>query len=118
MSKYEIPDDHEWSDEQTPPPEENAHINSHTVTVIYDEEEEYQTAEKYECHVAHTEPDPPTVTHVVTFHNKGNYWRRLDVDDWLDFQDIPMEARDLVAEAVGESVARLTPQVRVVNPDG
>jgi len=38
--KYEIPDDYEWSDEQTPPPSENAHIKSHKVEVIYDEEEE------------------------------------------------------------------------------
>lgn len=54
MSKYNIPDDHEWQDEkeakqQQQEWEDRATLREHTVTVIYDEENEYQSAEKYEC---------------------------------------------------------------------
>jgi len=117
MSKYDISDDHEWSDEKEPETDNITSVKSHVVTVIHDVEKEYQSADKYECHISHSDPNPPTVTHVVTFRNKGNYWRKLDMDDWRDFQDIPLTVRKRVADTVNESVSVLTPKDRIVNPD-
>lgn len=121
MSKYDIDDDHEWQDEkeakqQREEWENRASLGEHTVTVLYDEENEYQSAEKYECHIKHKD-DGPKVLYVVTFRNKGNYWRRLKVDDWIDFHDVPMPARKKVADTLGASVATLTLEERIVNPE-
>lgn len=121
MTKYEIDDDHEWQDEkeakqQQEEWENRASLKEHTVTVIYDEENEYQSSDKYECVITHSHGEPK-VLHVHTFWNKGNYWRQKDVDEWLDFHDIPMPARMKVAETLDTTVSSLTLEERIVNPE-
>jgi len=123
MSKYNIPDNHEWQDEQEAKEQQQAWENlaslkEHTVTVLYDKEQEYQTAEKYECLISHSDHlDKPKVLRVATFQNKGNFWRRKDIDDWIDFQDMPMPARKVVADTVGMTVQELTHEERLVDND-
>jgi len=121
MSKYNIPENHEWQDEkeaeqQQQEWEDRASLNEHTVTVIYDVEQEYQTAEKYECRISHSH-EQPKVLCVYTFQNKGTYWRKNDVEDWIDFQDMPMPARKCVADTLGTTVQELTLDERIVNPE-
>jgi len=121
MTKYDIDDDHEWADEKAAKEQQEqwrdlAGLSSHTVEVLYDVEQEYQSAEKFACEITH-QGDTPTVLYAATFKNKGNYWRKLDMDDWLDFQDLPMPARVRVAEVLNRSVSEITPDERLVNPD-
>jgi len=121
MTKYDIPDNYEWRDEKEAKQQQEewmnrANVDAHSVTVIYDEEQEYQTAEKYECRISHSYDDP-VVYCVHTFQNKGNYWRKRDVDDWIDFRDMPMPARKCVAETLDMTVQELTADQRLVEQE-
>ena len=116
MSKYNIPDDHEWSDEkeQEAPEYPKATLSNHTIEVTLHKSDEYQARKKYECHVSHDQNNTK-VLYVTPHKDKGNYFRRLD--EMLDFHEVPHLVRQRVAKTLGKSIDELTLDERLVNPD-
>lgn len=121
MSKYEISDDHEWSDEKqsnnddTSPRTTTEAVNVDVIHVHDPSEDMGYGRRKYTARLTHDDEDGLYVLHVIQHRWKGNYWR--DVKD-LDWRDTPEVVRREVADALSMSVDELDCGARLVNEGG
>lgn len=121
MSKYEIPDDHEWADEkQQQEPSKLTRVRSHDIEVYHDTEpdpKDNYERERYTLTVSYDdETGDPYVLYAVEHRWKGNYWR--DITDW-DWRDLPDAVRESVTTALPvESPAELDSGVRLMDEGG
>lgn len=117
MSKYDIPDDHEWQDEQERREErmswaDETSLDSFEVSVVHHYGDEWYEKKKYECSISIRDDGTKVVYNVIPHKFKGNYYREAEFNDWMDFNDVPDPVKQRVAATVGRSVAQLTPEVR------
>lgn len=121
-NKYSIPDDHEWEDVEAAweDIEKRATVDTHEVDVIHQHgDDPMWDRRKYTVHISHSDPDPPTALYAIPHRFKGNYWREADdMDDWVDWADLPYLVRRKVAQLVAcEGIGDLAPNGRLVNPE-
>lgn len=120
MTKYEISDDHEWSDEQEPEREtaNRVYIDRHQIEVVIvtdPSEDMGYGREKWEATITHGD-DGPTVLYFTKHRWKGNYWR--ETRDY-DYQDAPIEAKRKVARWIQDaSIESLAPGGRLIEEGG
>lgn len=119
MSKYSIPDDHEWADEKEQQLDHQpVHVDRHEVDVILttDPHEKYGYGrEKYTAHLSHDE-DGATCLYFTEHRWKGNFWRETTEWDW---QDVPGLVKRQVAAVVDcDGVDDLDPGHRLVDEGG
>lgn len=121
QTKYEIPDDHEWADEQEPDEDvqDRTSVQSHEVDIIYTvdpNEDMGYGREKYTVHLTHGKDRDPIALYVLEHRWKGNYWREHTEWDW---RDIPMPVKKRVASIVDcAGVEDLKPERRLVDEGG
>jgi len=118
--KYEIPDDHEWTDQEEVDEDvlDRTSVDTHEVSVIYTvdpNEDMGYGREKYTAHLTHGKDRDPVALYVLESRWKGNYWREKTEWDWRDIPD-PVKRR--IADVVAcNGAGSLRPQNRLI-PEG
>lgn len=122
MNKYNIPDDHEWADEQTEDfTESPVTVKSHDVDIIHtiDPTEDYGYGrDKYTVHITNdNERERSPYALYATKHRwKGNFWRETLEVDW---RDLPNVVQRRVASVVAcKGVADLDSGSRLIDKEG
>lgn len=121
MTKYQIPDGHEWADEQTEDfAEQPVPVTSHDVEIIHTTdptEDMGYGRDKYTVHLAHDDREhTPYAVFATKWRWKGNFWRESLEVDW---RDLPNVVQRRAASVIAcESVADLDPGTRVIEPEG
>jgi len=115
MAKYQVDSSDGGSDDGTP---EWRDSTSATAEIeVTQHNEGYQTDRRWTVHVRQGHRDSPAAIYALEQQNKGNYWRKNDVGNWIDFRDMPMPARKCVADTLDMTVQELTADQRLVEQE-
>lgn len=122
MSKYSIPDDHEWADEQTEDfTESPVSVESHKVEIVHTTdptEDMGYGRDKYTVHIVNDDDREraPFALYATKWRWKGNFWRETLQVDW---RDLPNVVQRRVASTVAcASVAALDSGTRLIDEEG